>query len=600
MATTAADVLCAAPSSAAARRTSSASPGRRRSSSGIAPCAQPGLTSVVPTNELTGSFMAIGHARASGRPGRPVDDRRAGLHVRAHRPCRGAARLRAARARRRSADQARGRRAGAPVDRPARDRGAAREGDRGHPGPDSVADAVDEAFDLAIAGEPGPVLGPVRAGHARGAAGARVPPTSRAGPAGPDVDEVVARLLAARRPVLLCGLGARRAATDVARIAEAPARAGPHDDLGPGRRLRASSTQPRPRRARRIDGGARRAPGRSGPRPLHRLQALAQRQPRVPAPPAPGDARADRRVAGRDGPSLPRVARARRGRRVDLVRRRRADVAAGAASEWTEEDVTDLRRRLAEVRSPLPEPTVAGGTPAASSRRFGTRCPTAPSVTADSGLHQFLLRAHFPVLAPGTLLVPANYQSMGFGIPAAIGAALATGERTVAVVGDGGLNIAGFELLTAARGSARDRVRPRRPSLRADPRAAAPSRRQRIRGRHPRGRPPVARGKPRRCTRPARRPGRRRPPGSSTTPMSCSSRCRRSRPSECEGSRREPRRLLARSTVGPGALGDVYGAPAAPPQALVPVLGRVRVREWPRRTGGSRPRRSRRARAARP
>ena len=28
-----------------------------------------GLTSVVPTNELTGAFMAIGHARASGRPG---------------------------------------------------------------------------------------------------------------------------------------------------------------------------------------------------------------------------------------------------------------------------------------------------------------------------------------------------------------------------------------------------------------------------------------------------------------------------------------------------------------------------------------------------
>ena len=76
-------------------------------------------------------------------------------------------------------------------------------------------------------------------------------------------------------------------------------------------------------------------------------------------------------------------------------------------------------------------------------------------MTADSGMHQFLLRAHFPVLAPGSLVVPANYQSMGFGIPAAIGAALATGERTVAVVGDGGLNIAGFELLTAARSGAR-------------------------------------------------------------------------------------------------------------------------------------------------
>ena len=40
---------------------------------------------------------------------------------------------------------------------------------------------------------------------------------------------------------------------------------------------------------------------------------------------------------------------------------------------------------------------------------------------------------------------------MGFGIPAAIGAGIATGERAVAVTGDGGLDIVGLELLTAVR-----------------------------------------------------------------------------------------------------------------------------------------------------
>ena len=73
-------------------------------------------------------------------------------------------------------------------------------------------------------------------------------------------------------------------------------------------------------------------------------------------------------------------------------------------------------------------------------------------VCADSGLHQQLLRRHFEVLAPRGLLFPSDYQSMGFGLPAAIGAKLAVPARpVVAVLGDGGFAISGFELLTAVR-----------------------------------------------------------------------------------------------------------------------------------------------------
>ena len=73
-------------------------------------------------------------------------------------------------------------------------------------------------------------------------------------------------------------------------------------------------------------------------------------------------------------------------------------------------------------------------------------------VVTDSGLHQFLARRHFPVTSPRGLIVPTGLQSMGFGVPAAIGAKLAAPSRpVVAVIGDGGLAMAGMELVTAVR-----------------------------------------------------------------------------------------------------------------------------------------------------
>jgi acetolactate synthase-1/2/3 large subunit len=56
------------------------------------------------------------------------------------------------------------------------------------------------------------------------------------------------------------------------------------------------------------------------------------------------------------------------------------------------------------------------------------------------------------VRAPRGLIVPSDFQSMGFGLPAAIGAKLAAPERpVVAVIGDGGFAMSGLELLTAVR-----------------------------------------------------------------------------------------------------------------------------------------------------
>jgi TPP-dependent 2-oxoacid decarboxylase len=49
------------------------------------------------------------------------------------------------------------------------------------------------------------------------------------------------------------------------------------------------------------------------------------------------------------------------------------------------------------------------------------------------------------------LLAPANYTTMGFGVPGAVGAALASGKRPIVLVGDGAFQMTGPELATAAR-----------------------------------------------------------------------------------------------------------------------------------------------------
>jgi acetolactate synthase I/II/III large subunit len=61
-------------------------------------------------------------------------------------------------------------------------------------------------------------------------------------------------------------------------------------------------------------------------------------------------------------------------------------------------------------------------------------------VTTDVGSHKFVAGQFWPVYEPGTFLMSNGLSSMGYGIPAAIGAQLARPERrVVAIVGDGGM-----------------------------------------------------------------------------------------------------------------------------------------------------------------
>jgi acetolactate synthase I/II/III large subunit len=124
--------------------------------------------------------------------------------------------------------------------------------------------------------------------------------------------------------------------------------------------------------------------------------------------------------------------------------------------DWSTEDVTRWRERLRPTppRDP-PEPAmhgVEGGQPAAFFGALRRALPRGGILVTDSGLHQTLARRHFEVLAPRGLVIPSDFQAMGFGVPAGVGAKLAAPERpVVVVVGDGGFQMTGLELLTAVR-----------------------------------------------------------------------------------------------------------------------------------------------------
>ncbi len=73
-------------------------------------------------------------------------------------------------------------------------------------------------------------------------------------------------------------------------------------------------------------------------------------------------------------------------------------------------------------------------------------------LVTDCGNHQLWAISDFAVFNPRTFITPADYQAMGFGIPAAIGAKIACpGKKVICVCGDGGFLISGFEVLTAIR-----------------------------------------------------------------------------------------------------------------------------------------------------
>lgn len=70
----------------------------------------------------------------------------------------------------------------------------------------------------------------------------------------------------------------------------------------------------------------------------------------------------------------------------------------------------------------------------------------------DDGNHTYLTAELFPIHAPKSLIVPTDFNAMGYAVPAAIGAKLANPEREVhAVIGDGAFMMTCMELASASR-----------------------------------------------------------------------------------------------------------------------------------------------------
>jgi acetolactate synthase-1/2/3 large subunit len=325
--------------------------------------------------------------------------------------------------------------------------------------PSHIRPEVAKAIRLALEGEPGPVLVEWTS-HALESA---VPSAVASAPAvqhtagGADVGDVVASLLRARRPVLLVGQGAFGAASLVRELAEhlgAPVFStasgrgvlsedhalalgfdGERGNVGVINELVASSDLVL------VLGCKLGFSGSLG----FALQLPSERIVRV-------DTSEDvLRVTYPAKMAFAESVEAFLGRVVPEIAKR-----AGAhASTWKNDEIARWARRLREPAVDVPEPIVQGTETGRLADFFSALRRALPRdgiVCADSGLHQQLLRRHFDVLAPRGLLFPSDYQSMGFGLPAAIGAKLAAPERPVVVVlGDGGFAMSGLELLTAVR-----------------------------------------------------------------------------------------------------------------------------------------------------
>jgi acetolactate synthase-1/2/3 large subunit len=115
----------------------------------------------------------------------------------------------------------------------------------------------------------------------------------------------------------------------------------------------------------------------------------------------------------------------------------------------------DWRARAAELRAthPLHHPARAQEPlhPVNLCRFLGEMLPEDAIVTTDVGQHQMWVAQAYPFSHPRTLLTSGGLGSMGFGLPAAIGAALAApGRRVACVSGDGSILMNIQELATLA------------------------------------------------------------------------------------------------------------------------------------------------------
>lgn len=331
----------------------------------------------------------------------------------------------------------------------------------------SLTDKLCDAYRTAVDGEPGPVVVEIQAEileeNVPALAAARRAPSSPSALAAPDLDALVDVLGLARRPVLIVGQGASAGADQVTRLAEQlgaivvttssgrgivpedhprvlPFEYGIHD-------VRIVNDLCLAADAVLVLGVKFGHNGTAG----FRLQLPPDRLLQIDASDEVLGANYPARVTARaDVPTAVSQLLSRLQSRASTL----GGQFQTAPGTWSDEELRDWRTRARAARTYSNAPTVAGAPGGMAEVLDALRAiaPRDACIVTDSGLHQMTTRTWWTVLAPRALITPADFQSMGFGLPAAIGAAIASPNRTViAVIGDGGLAMSAMELATAVR-----------------------------------------------------------------------------------------------------------------------------------------------------
>jgi acetolactate synthase-1/2/3 large subunit len=122
------------------------------------------------------------------------------------------------------------------------------------------------------------------------------------------------------------------------------------------------------------------------------------------------------------------------------------------ANEWVEDEIRDVRCAAERILSVPVEHTAAGLAPYHIVGMMRQVLPEETVVATDVGAHKMLLSQLWRAPFPGSFLVSNGLSAMGFGVPAALAAALLEPNRpVVGVIGDGGFGMMVQELETARR-----------------------------------------------------------------------------------------------------------------------------------------------------
>src|ERR671911_151286 len=117
--------------------------------------------------------------------------------------------------------------------------------------------------------------------------------------------------------------------------------------------------------------------------------------------------------------------------------------AAGVSNDgWRPEEIAAARAKALE--------TAFGGENAEYVAALRRAIPRDGILVNDTTVMSYAAAKYFPAYEPRTFLVPAGYLTLGFSMPAAIGAKIAQPDKVVvSIVGDGGFQFTMHELATA-------------------------------------------------------------------------------------------------------------------------------------------------------